>query len=54
MPTSLTEKQLREVLALDGLLAKAPSILRSLYQDALDEYERLQAQQAGGGTEKAS
>jgi len=54
MPTSLTEKQKREVLALDGQLAKAPSTLRSLYQDALDEYERLQGQEADRGNEKAS
>jgi len=55
MPTSLTEEHKRELLALDGQLAKAPSTLRRLYQEALDEYARLQEQHSeDASAEKAS
>ena len=54
IPPSLTAAQKRDLLALDGQLAQAPSPLRSLYQDALDEYERLQGKDSSDAAEKAS
>ncbi len=61
MPTSLSLKQRNQLLVLDGELAKAPSKLRSLYEQALAEYVRLEqknredrADEVSPGNEKAS
>jgi len=61
MPTTLSEAQKNQLLALDGELAQAPSKLRRLYEDALEEYSRLkngpvapQGSGAGTASEKAS
>ena len=46
MPTSLSESQKKQLLALDGELAQAPSTLRRHYQEALAEYARLKKEPA--------
>ena len=61
MPTSLSDAHKKQLLALDGKLAQAPSKLRQLYEAALEEYGGLknrpaapQSPRAEAASEKAS